>query len=173
VTADSLFAGEVCEFRDGWDAAVLWIGEAEAALEYIAWLDPAVRAVLLVDGRTKPLAAMGLVDRALGMNGAAPFVLFVAEQGQLGRLAELDDGEVNAFLPAPLQPQLLVNALHTLPLRSDPGGWQKPAAALTDNSMPPLRELNSKRWHPRPIGSRRLPHTLDSPPIRRPRSMHG
>jgi HPt (histidine-containing phosphotransfer) domain-containing protein len=34
-----------------------------------------------------------------------------------------------------LQPQLLVNALHTLPLRSDPGGWQKPAAALTDNSM--------------------------------------
>jgi signal transduction histidine kinase/HPt (histidine-containing phosphotransfer) domain-containing protein len=135
VTADSLFAGEVCEYLEGWDAAVLWIGEAEAALEYIAWLDPAVRAVLLVDGRTKPLAAMGLVDRALGMNGAAPFVLFVAAQGQLARLAELDDSEVDAFLPAPLQPQLLVNALHTLPLRSDPGGWQKPAAALTDNSM--------------------------------------
>src|SRR6202035_43973 len=66
VTADSLFAGEVCEYLEGWDAAVLWIGEAEAALEYIAWLDPAVRAVLLVDGRTKPIAAMGLVDRALG-----------------------------------------------------------------------------------------------------------
>ena len=136
VTGDSLFAGEVCEYLEGWDAAVLWIGEAEAALEYIAWLDPAVRAVLVVDGRTKPLAAMGLVDRALGMNGAAPFVLFVAEPGQLSRLAELDDGEVDAFLPAPLQPQLLVNALHALPLRLVPGDWQKPAAPLIDNLVP-------------------------------------
>ena len=133
VTADSLFAGEVCEYLDGWEAAVLWIGDAEAALEYIAWLDPAVRAVLLVDGRTKPLAAMGLVDRVLRMNGAAPFVLFVAEQGQIARIAELDDGEVNAFLPAPLRPQLLVNALHALPLRSDLGDWQDLAAPPADN----------------------------------------
>jgi HPt (histidine-containing phosphotransfer) domain-containing protein/DNA-binding response OmpR family regulator len=160
VTADSLFAGEVCEYLDGWDAPVLWIGEAEAALEYVAWLDPAVRAVLLIDGRTKPLAAMGLVDRVLAMNGAAPFVMFVAEQAQLARLAELDDGEVDAFLPAPLQPQLLVNALHALPLRAAPGDWQKPAPppfekpvisarAERDEAAPSAERVTPIAAHPR------------------------
>jgi HPt (histidine-containing phosphotransfer) domain-containing protein len=119
VTGDSVFAGNVCDYLSAWDAPVSWIGESDAALNYIAWLDTAVRAVLVVDGRIKPLAAMSFVERASALDGTPPFALFVAEPGQLAALTDLEDGEVAAFLPAPLSPQLLANALHALPLRTD------------------------------------------------------
>src|SRR5437868_11350283 len=112
-------AGNVCEYLGGWDAPVSWIGETEAALNYVAWLDPAIRAVLLVDGRSQPLPAMSFVFRAFAMDGIPPFALFVAEAAQIAALAELENGEVDAFLPAPLTPQLLINALHSLPLRAE------------------------------------------------------
>src|SRR6185369_15066020 len=136
VTADSVFAGNVCDYLSAWDAPVSWIGESDAALNYIAWLDTAVRAVLVVDGRTKPLAAMSFVERASALDGTPPFALFVAEPGQLAALTDLEDGEVAAFLPAPLSPQLLANALHALPLRTD-------AAARSDISaenIPPAAD---------------------------------
>src|SRR5204863_430444 len=119
VTGDSVFAGNVCDYLSAWDAPVFWIGESDAALNYIAWLDQAVRAVLVVDGRTRPLAAVSFVERASALDGTPPFALFVAEPGQLAALADLEDGEVAAFLPPPLNPQLLANALHALPLRAD------------------------------------------------------
>src|SRR5205814_2060911 len=119
VTGDSVFAGNVCDYLSAWDAPVSWIGESDAALNYITWLDQAVRAVLVVDGRTRPLAAVSFVERASALDGTPPFTLFVAEPGQLAALADLEDGEVAAFLPALLNPQLLANALHALPLRAD------------------------------------------------------
>ncbi len=119
VTGDREFAGDVVEALDACNADVRWIGEAEAALEYIAWVDPAIRAVLLVDGRSRPLSAVGFVDRVRVLGGAAPLILFIAEPGQISGLAELETGEFDALLPAPLSPQLLVNALHALPLRAE------------------------------------------------------
>ena len=119
VTGDSIFAGNVSEQLSAWDAPVSWIGESDAALNYIAWLDPAVRAVLIVDGRAKPLLAMSFVERATALDGTPPFALFVAEPAQIAALGELEDGEVAAFLPAPLDPHLLANALHALPLRAE------------------------------------------------------
>lgn len=138
VTGDSLFAGNVSEYLDGWDAPVSWIGEVDAALNYIAWLDPAVRAVLVVDGRHKPLAAMSFVERASALDGVPPFTLFVAEAVQLAALGELEEGEVAALLPAPLSPQLLVNALHSLPLYAGAGQYRRrgggeEASAAPDN----------------------------------------
>jgi two-component system sensor histidine kinase RpfC len=128
VTGDSVFAGNICEYLGGWDAAVSWIGETDAALNYIAWLDPAVRAVLLVDGRNKPLSAISFVARAAALDGTPPFALFVAEPAQIAALEELEDGEVAAYLTAPLSPQLLSNALHALPLRT-PAAEYAPAPA--------------------------------------------
>jgi signal transduction histidine kinase len=104
VTGDREFAGDVVEALDACNADVRWIGEAEAALEYIAWVDPAVRAVLLVDGRSKPLSAVGFVDRVRVLGGAAPLILFIAEPGQISGLAELETGEFDALLPRPAQP---------------------------------------------------------------------
>src|SRR5438477_3048163 len=119
VTGDSVFAGNVCDYLSAWDAPVSWIGESDAALNYIAWLDTAVRAVLVVDGRARPLSAMSFIERAAALDGTPPFALFVAESAQIAALAELEDGEVAAYLSAPLNPRLLVNALHGLPLRAD------------------------------------------------------
>src|SRR6266576_2679159 len=136
VTGDSVFAGNVCDYLSAWDAPVSWIGESDAALNYITWLDQAVRAVLVVDGRTRPLAAVSFVERASALDGTPPFTLFVAEPGQLAALADLEDGEVAAFLPAPLNPQLLANALHALPLRAD-------AAARRERLPESRRRLSS------------------------------
>ena len=147
VTGDSLFAGNVCEYLGGWDAPVSWIGEAEAALNYIAWLDPATRAVLLVDGGSKPLSVMGFVDRVLAMDGARPFILFIADPAQIAALAELEDGEVDALLPAPLTPQLLVNALHSLPLRVELAETAPPQPKLAEEAT--LTEVD-----PAPFGDR-------------------
>lgn len=131
VTGDSVFAGNVCDYLTAWDAPVSWIGESEAALNYIVWLDQAVRAVLVVDGRTRPLSAMSFVERAAALDGTPPFALFVAESAQLAALADLEDGEVAAFLPAPLNPQLLANALHALPLRADAAARRETLAENT------------------------------------------
>ncbi|MBV9585824.1 MAG: hypothetical protein JO213_13175 [Alphaproteobacteria bacterium] len=166
-SGDSLFAGNVSEHLVGWDAPVSWIGEAEAALNYIAWLDPALRAVLVVDGRSKPLAMMSFVERALALDGAPPFVIFVAEPGQLAALGELEDGEVAALLPAPLNPRLLMNALHALPLRADPGNSRPAAEGAGQPPGNPVRMTTSDgrvtpiAAHPRFAG--------DSAPIVDPR----
>jgi signal transduction histidine kinase len=131
VTGDSVFAGNVCDYLTAWDAPVSWIGESDAALNYIVWLDQAVRAVLVVDGRTRPLGAMSFVERAAALDGTPPFALFVAESAQLAALADLEDGEVAAFLPAPLNPQLLANALHALPLLADAAARRETLAENT------------------------------------------
>ena len=156
VTGDSLFAGNVCEYLGAWDAPVSWIGEGEAALNYVAWLDPATRAVLLVDGGSKPLSAMGLVNRVLTMDGAPPFILFVADPAQVAALAELEDGEVDAFLPAPLTAQLLVNALHALPLLAEIAAepqvqpeWAGETAAAPDGPPPFGDRITPIAAHPR------------------------
>jgi HPt (histidine-containing phosphotransfer) domain-containing protein len=168
VTGDSLFAGNVCEYLGGWDAPVSWIGEAEGALNYVAWLDPATRAVLLVDGGSKPLSAMGLVNRVLTMDGAPPFVLFVADPAQVTALAALEDGEVDAFLPAPLTPQLLVNALHALPLRAELATespvlpeWRPGTAVTPDGAAPFDDRVTPIAAHPR--------FAADSAPVVDPR----
>src|SRR5439155_17424292 len=154
-TGDSLFAGNVCEYLGGWDAPVSWIGETEAALNYVAWLDPAIRAVLLVDGRSQPLSAMSFVFRAFAMDGIPPFALFVAEAAQIAALAELEDGELDAFLPAPLTPQLLINALHSLPLRvqraekpSEPVEWVAEAPAAPERPAPLADRVTPIAAHP-------------------------
>jgi hypothetical protein len=156
VTGDSLFAGNVCEYLGGWDAPVSWIGEAEAALNYMAWLDPATHAVLLVDGGSKPLSLMGFVGRVLAMDGARPSILFVADPAQIAALAELEDGEVDGLLPAPLTPQLLANALHSLPLPAERADAASPqpefpeAAILTEDAPAPYGDrVTSIAAHPR------------------------
>jgi hypothetical protein len=156
VTGDSVFAGNVCDYLSAWDAPVSWIGESDAALNYIAWLDQAVRAVLVVDGRTRPLGAMSFVERASALDGTPPFALFVAEPGQLAALTDLEDGEVAAFLPSPLNPQLLANALHALPLRADAAARRDTMAEnpprTADGSPPFGNRITPIAAHPRFAG---------------------
>lgn len=156
VTGDNLFAGNISEYLGEWDAPVSWIGEADAALDYIAWLDPGVRAVLVVDGRSKPLAMMSFLERALALDGVPPFALFVAEPAQLAALSDLEDGEVAAFLPDPLDPKLLMNALHVLPLSVGIEECQQPASGGQErpgsnpaNTIPLQGRVTPIAAHPR------------------------
>lgn len=72
--------------------------------------------VLIVDGRRKLLSALSLAHRAARSADAAPFVLLVADPLQIESLGEVDEGEVDGFIPVPVNRQLLANALDALPL---------------------------------------------------------
>jgi len=131
-TEDEQFAGELAEPFAAWQGDVRWAGDADAALAALSRRDTAERPlkipvlaavlvpvlvpVLVIDGRRKLLWALSLAHRAARLGEAAPFVLLVAESGQIESLGEVEEGEVDGFIPLPLSERLLANALHALPL---------------------------------------------------------
>jgi HPt (histidine-containing phosphotransfer) domain-containing protein len=120
VTEDEEFAGELAELLDQWNADALWVGGADAALAGLSRRDtpePAVLIpVLLIDGRGRLLSALSLAHHAARLGGEAPLILLVADPGQIESLGEVDDGELDGLIPAPVTEDLLANALHALPL---------------------------------------------------------
>jgi len=123
-TEDEQFAGELAEPVAAWHGDVRWAADADAALAALSCGDPVERPlkvpilvpVLIIDGRRKLLWALSLAHRAARLGPAAPFVLLAAEPGQIEGLGDVDEGEVDGFIPLPLKEQLLANALHGLPL---------------------------------------------------------
>src|SRR5439155_6063530 len=77
---------------------------------------PSMIPVLIIDGRRKLLSALSLADQAVRLGEAAPFVLLAADPAQIESLGEVDEGEVDGFIPTPLSERLLAGALHALPL---------------------------------------------------------
>ncbi len=150
-TEDGEFAGELTESLAAWNADVRWVGDADAdtALGELPHHDTAERPVmipvLIIDGRRKLLSALSLAHRAARIGGGAPFVLLVAEAEQIESLGEVDDGELDGFIPMPLSEQLLANALDALPL--EPLGPLAPARP----AMPLLADP------PRPVAEKREP----------------
>ncbi|HWD60764.1 MAG TPA: ATP-binding protein [Stellaceae bacterium] len=115
-TEDSQFASDLAEPLNAWHGDPRWIDGFSGTLGFTDRRDGGACSVLIVDGRTHTLAALSFVHRAV--TGAAPpsFVLVVAEPEQIDGLIELADGELDGVLAAPLNDQLLANALHSLPL---------------------------------------------------------
>jgi len=116
VSDDSQFAGELAEPLNSWRADVRWIGGCEAAPGYLARSEPRWPPILIVDGRTDPLAALSFAHRAAAGAASPPFILFVAVQEQAEHISRLADGAFDNLLPAPVSGALLGNALHALPL---------------------------------------------------------
>jgi HPt (histidine-containing phosphotransfer) domain-containing protein len=94
---------------------------------------------------------LSFVHRAISGQAEPPFVLFVAEAGQIGSLAELGDGELTGLLPAPCTEAVLEAALHALPLAqgapapvplpAEPAGASEPEgaeAAEADERVTPI-----------------------------------
>ncbi len=117
-TEDEEFAGELSELLYQWNADAHWVGDADAALAELSRRDAPERpvVVLIVDGRGKMLSALSLAHHAARIGGAAPFVLLVADSSQFESLGEVDEGEIDGFIPTPVSEALLANALHALPL---------------------------------------------------------
>ncbi len=92
------------------------------------------------------LSALSLAHRAARIGEAAPFVLLVADPGQIESLGELDEGDVDGFIPLPLSERLLANALDALPLEPpEPPAPERPA--ISTRADPP-RETTGERITP-------------------------
>jgi HPt (histidine-containing phosphotransfer) domain-containing protein len=119
-TEDEAFAGALAALFAAWNADARWVGGADDALAALARHAtperPLMVPVLIIDGSRKLLSALSLAHRAARVGGPAPYVLLVADPGQIERLDEVDEGEVDGFIPLPLGDQLLANALSALPL---------------------------------------------------------
>jgi HPt (histidine-containing phosphotransfer) domain-containing protein len=98
--------------------------------------------VLIIDGRRKLLSALSLAHHAARLGEAAPFVLLVADPGQIESLGEVDDGELDGFIPVPVSPQFLANALEGLPL--GPLAPDRPAMPRVADPPRPAAE----NWEP-------------------------
>jgi signal transduction histidine kinase/HPt (histidine-containing phosphotransfer) domain-containing protein len=142
-TEDSQFASDLAEPLNAWHGDPRWIEGFGGTIGFVDRRDAGPCSVLIVDGRTHVLAALSFAHRAVSGPTAPSFVLVVAEPGQIDGLVELADGELDGVLAAPLDDQLLANALHSLPL-----------------------------WHgasPRPV---MVPETIDTaPPAEAPRPL--
>jgi signal transduction histidine kinase/HPt (histidine-containing phosphotransfer) domain-containing protein len=115
-TEDSQFASELAEPLNAWHGDPRWIEGFGGTLGFVDRRDGGACSVLIVDGRSHMLAALSFAHRAVSGPAAPSFVLVVAEAAQIDGLVELTDGEFDGVLAAPLNDQLLANALHSLPL---------------------------------------------------------
>lgn len=138
-TPDSQFASDLAEPLNAWQGDPRWIEGFEGTLGFDR-LDAGACSVLIVDGRTQMLAALSFAHRAVTGPAAPSFVLVVAEAAQIDGLIELADGELDGVLAAPLNDQLLANALHSLPLwRGAPARpVVVPARGMAEIAEPPV-----------------------------------
>jgi signal transduction histidine kinase len=116
---DEEFASALATPLAAWNGDACWVGDADSALSVLARREATGRPVMIVDGRRRLLSALSLAHHAARLGDMAPFVLLVADPGQIESLGEVDEGEVDGFIPLPLSEQLLANALHALPLMAE------------------------------------------------------
>jgi len=144
---DEQFAAELAESLAGWNGDLRWVGGPDAALAALSRREtterPVMIPVLIVDGRRKLLSALSLAHHAARIGDAAPFVLLVADPGQIESLGELDEGDVDGFIPLPLSENLIANALDALPL--EPPGLPAPERPAMQPFADPRREPTGER----------------------------
>jgi hypothetical protein len=116
---DEEFASALAAPLAAWNGDARWVGDADSALAALARREATGRPVMIVDGRRRLLSALSLAHHAARLGDMVPFVLLVADPGQIESLGEVDEGEVDGFVPLPLSEQLLANALHALPLMAE------------------------------------------------------
>jgi HPt (histidine-containing phosphotransfer) domain-containing protein len=148
-TEDDEFAGELAELLEPWNGDARWIGDADAVLAGLSRRDtpepPVLVPLLIIDGRGKLLSALSLAHHAVQSGGIAAFVLLVADAAQIASLGEVDEGEIDGFIPAPVSGELLANALRALPF--GPLGPDLPLGTL-EQHPDPARVPSGKRPEP-------------------------
>ena len=163
-TTDSQFASDIAEPLNAWNGDPRWIDGFGGTLDFVGQRDSGACSVLVVDGRTHVLAALSFAHRAVSGPATPSFVLVVADAAQLDGLMELADGELDGVLAAPLNNQLLANALHSLPL------WHgaSPRPVLVPEAEPSAVSESLSA----PNAEDTLPASLDMVPQVTPISLH-
>ena len=138
-TEDGDLARILAETLARWNSDPRWPEDINIALNDLSRLWQTRRRILIVDGRERLLSALSLAHNAALLGGDAPHVVLIAEETQLASLGDVDEGEIAGFVPAPVTPALLANALDALPLEADrpapitaavPAALRPPAPAL-------------------------------------------
>jgi HPt (histidine-containing phosphotransfer) domain-containing protein len=157
-TEDARLADGLAELLARWNAEPLWVGDADAALAELSVIEATSRAVVIADGRLHLLSALSLAHHAARLGAEAPFVLLVAEEEQTARLADVDEGELDGFVPLPLTDALLANALRALPLAVGPVPSRREATPRPAAPAPPpsRSELSPRSEPPPPAAEERI-----------------
>jgi CheY-like chemotaxis protein len=122
VSQDVRLVDELIEPFEAWRGDPRWIGAEEAALDYLEAFEQGARRVLLiVDGRGDVLRNLSWAHRAVALCAPEPpHILFIADEPHIDSIIGLADGELDVILPAPLTPDVLRSALHSLTI--EPAG---------------------------------------------------
>jgi signal transduction histidine kinase/DNA-binding response OmpR family regulator len=135
VTRDLRLVDDLFAPLEAWRADPRWIGAEDAALEYLdAFEHGARRALLIVDGRGDVLRTLSWAHRAAALcTPDPPYILFIADEPRIDSIIGLAGGEFDVILPAPLTPDVLRSALHSLTI--------EPASELLAALPPPARSM--------------------------------
>ncbi|HTT81501.1 MAG TPA: hypothetical protein VMF86_17675 [Stellaceae bacterium] len=116
VTEDRELADELAVPLAAWNSDPRWPPDADQAIAELAVAAEAKRAVVVIDGRDRLLWGLGVAHQAAKLGVHAPFVLLIADSGQIAGLLAVDDGGLDGIIPAPPSVALIANALDALPL---------------------------------------------------------
>jgi two-component system, sensor histidine kinase RpfC len=136
ISPDSEFAASLQALIRAWRGELRWYAEGEAALADLAGeKGDTGPAVVLLDGRDNPLAALSLAHRLGTMSDAEHLILFIAPPRGSDAVAGLGSPQLTAVIEAPVGEAQLASALLSV-LASDP-------SVLDDAILPPLQPAAS------------------------------
>ncbi|HEV8680696.1 MAG TPA: hypothetical protein VGQ90_15070 [Stellaceae bacterium] len=136
-TEDGELAAVLMEMLAAWRGDPRWVADGDAALAELVQLDPADRAVAIVDGRDRLLSALSFAHHAARLGPDAPFVILIAEPVQIDSLSGFNEAGFDGCIPVPVTERLLAGVLDALPLGPD--------RAATPHLAGPPRPLAERR----------------------------
>ena len=135
ITPDSVLASLVQERVRAWHGVLRWYEGETAALTDLA-VDRGKVALVLLDGRTDPLAALSVVQRLTTEPNEAPLVVFIAPERGSEAVAGIGGFHLAAVIEAPVRPEALASALISA-FASDPRPPQGGAPAAETAPLSP------------------------------------
>jgi two-component system, sensor histidine kinase RpfC len=163
VTRDPDLARYLQTRLSSWRGEAQWSSDGEVALARIAEVQTvanALRPVLLLDGRTDPLAGLSLLHRSAQLGDQAPITIFIAPEGSAGGIATFGAASLSSVLEAPVTDghlaSALLAALASERMTPSFGEWSAPAAVPA-----PLVPLTAAA--PAPIATPAMPPPIPAP----------
>ncbi|HEX4113529.1 MAG TPA: ATP-binding protein [Stellaceae bacterium] len=132
VTRDPELARYLQGRLSAWRGEVQWSSDGEVALARLAEAPAGgLRPVLLLDGRTDPLAGLSQLHRAAQLGERAPITIFIAPEGSAGGIASFGAASLSSVLEAPVTDGHLASALMAALAGDRPvlGEWLPPPPA--------------------------------------------
>ena len=165
VSDDAGMVDALAEPLEAWRGDPRWIGVGEVALDYLdAFERGARRALLIVDGRGDVLQTLSWAHRAAALRAPEPpHILFIADEPRIDSIIGLAGGELDVILPAPLTPDVLRGALHSLTIEPI-SELAAHVPALPAATRPPRRQVVAEPA----MGEEAVHEPADFAPLRAP-----